>query len=125
MDLVSEQLRRRLQTHHPAAVAELDKLGRILDDTSLDPALLALCSDYFAAALAGADWSPSKRLSELETACIDVCEQFMVSVSTMTDPQIGALNEHLSPDEVYNLMCAIYLIEMSRRLDMTLERVLQ
>jgi len=31
----------------------------------------------------------------------------------------------LSTDDVYNLMYAIYLIEMSKRLDLTLDRVLQ
>ena len=125
MNLVSEPLRQRLETHHPQAIAELDKLGRILDATSLDPALLTLCSDYFAAALRDQQWAPSKSLTELETACIDVCEQFMVSVSAMTDLQIAALNRHLSADDVYNLMSAIYLIEMSQRLDLTLARVLQ
>ena len=48
----------------------------------------------------------------------------MISVADIREEQIAALRSHLSTDDVYNLMSAIYLIEMSRRLDHTLERVL-
>jgi hypothetical protein len=125
MNLVTAETRQRLQAHHPGAAAEIDKLEGILDDTNLSPELLALCGAYFHAALRGDDWCAPDSPTELESACLDVCEQFMVSVPGVTDEQIAALNRHLGADDVYNLMSAIYLIEMSKRLDMTLERVLQ
>lgn len=124
MKLVNIETRQRLETHHPEAAAEIANLEQVLDDTALDASLLALCSDYFEAALGGREWVRPDPLTCLEAACLDVCEQFMLSVSDIRDEQIAALREHLSADDVYVLMSAIYLIEMSKRLDLTLERVL-
>ena len=49
----------------------------------------------------------------------------MVSVANMTDEQVALLSRHLSADDVYNLMYAIYLLEMSERLKLVLKGVLQ
>ena len=125
MMLVRPDTQRRLQTHHPEVAAELDKLGQVLDGTGLNAQLLALCGDYIESNLSNREWAPPKSPGALEAACLDVCEQFMISVSDMREEQIAALRRHLSTDDVYNLMYAIYLIEMSKRLDLTLDRVLQ
>ena len=125
MNLVSSETQERLAAYHPQAAVEIDKLQRVLADSSLDPGLLTLCSDYFNAELRDGTWMPPRPLSELESACLDVCEQFMVSVSDVRDDQIDGLSKHLTADELYNLMYAIYLIELSIRLDLTLERVLK
>ncbi len=125
MQLVNSNTRSVLQAHHPEALKELDNLAETLDSTSLDPALLQLCQSYFSSSLNGGSWSADHELSELESDCIQVCEQFMVSVSSMTDEQVAALSRHLSADELYNLMYAIYLIEMSERLNLTFKGVLQ
>jgi hypothetical protein len=122
--LTNAVTRRHLEAHHPEAAGEIRKLEGIINETALDADLLSLCTVYFDTALAGETWEPPESLSELERACIDVCEQFMISVSDVREEQIAALRRHLSTDDVYNLMSAIYLIEMSRRLDLTLERVL-
>ena len=125
MNLVSAKTQHRLESNHPEAAAELDNLRRVLESGALDPALLALCSDYIDASLRDVEWAQPGPLSDLESACLELCEQFMNSVANISDQQIAALSRHLSADEVYNLMYAIYLVEMAKRLDLTLERVLQ
>ncbi len=124
MQLINSATRERLEVHHPEAAGEIANLERVLDGTSLDPGLLALCADYFDTVLSGGIWESASSLSELETACLRVCAQFSVSVSDMREKHIEPLRQHLNADDVYNLMSAIYLIEMSKRLDLTLEKVL-
>ena len=124
MRLINIATRERLAAHHPEAATEIANLESVLDDTSLDPDLLELCANYFETTLAGNTWQSPPSLSELETACLGVCEQFTVSVSDMREEHIEPLRQHLNADDVYNFMSAVYLIEMSRRLDLTLERVL-
>ena len=125
MHLIKPETRRHLQGSHPQVATELGNLSQILDRTALDEGLLSLCGDYFEAALRGQDWAPQKPLTEFESACLDVCAQFMLSVANVNDEHIAALSRHRSADDVYNLMCAIYLIEASKRLDLTLERMLR
>lgn len=122
--LINSSTRRRLEACHPQAAGEIANLERVLDETSLDRGLLELCADYFDTTLAGHTWRAPSALGDLETACLEVCEQFRISVSDLRDEHIAPLRRHLNADDLYNLMSAIYLIEMSRRLDLTLERVL-
>ncbi len=125
MHLINPATRRRLESLHPEVATEIANLERVLDDSSLDPNLLTLVGDYFDTALREESWTPPDSLGELEADCLAVCEQFMVSVSDLNESQMAALARHLGPDDLYNLMYAIYLIEMSKRLDLTLERTLQ
>ena len=125
MHLVSDTTRQTLQQRHPEALQELDQLAETLDGSGLDPALLDLCQSYFSASLGGAPWVPGRDLSELESDCIKVCEQFTASVAALSDEQLAALSRHLTADEVYNLMYAIYVIEASERLNLVLKGVLQ
>ena len=124
MNLVTPETRERLETHHPEALREIENLERVLDETTIDAGLLTLCGDYFEATIRNKEWLPPEELSDLEATCLDVCEQFTLSVADVRDEQIAALRLHLSTDDVYNLMHAIYLIEMSKRLDLTMERAL-
>ncbi len=125
MQLLNPEARSTLEMHHPEALSELDRLTNTLDGSSLDPALLELCQSYFRTSLAGQTWSAKRDLSDLESDCIKVCEQFMVSVASMSDEQLAALSRHMSADDVYNLMYAIYVLEMSERLKLVLKGVLQ
>ena len=125
MQLVSPDTRSTLQQHHPEALEELDRLADTLDGTRIDPELMALCRTYFASSLRGDAFDANRELSELETDCLALCEQFMVSVSTMSDEQVAALARHLSADDLYVLMYAIYLLEMSERLNLMLEGMMQ
>lgn len=125
MNLIRPDTQQHLQNFHPEVAAQLDNLGQVLDGTGLDAGLLQLCGDFIESNLSNKKWVPPESLPELETACLEVCDQFMTSVSGIGEEQIAALRRHLSTDDVYNLMYAIYLIEMSKRLDLTLNRVLQ
>ena len=124
MQLINIATRQRLEAFHPEAAAEIANLELVLDSSSLNPDVLTLCADYVDATLAGDPWETPASAGDLGNACLDVCEQFMISVADIREEQIRALRNHLTTDDVYNLMSAIYLIEMSRRLDHTLERVL-
>ncbi len=125
MQLVNPDTRSTLQAHHPEALGELDRLADAIDSTGLDADLLALCQSFFAASLRGERFDAGRELSDLESDCLAVCEQFMVSVSTLSDDQVASLARHLSADDLYQLMYAIYLLEMSERLGLTLKGVLQ
>ncbi|MFK7888820.1 MAG: hypothetical protein AB8G16_18330 [Gammaproteobacteria bacterium] len=121
MQLIHTQTHQHLHALHPEAATKIVDLQQILSQVSLDDKLLSLCSEYFDATLRETDWTPSGEVSALEAAVTDVCAQFRLSVADVTDRQIAALNQHLSADEVYNLMYAIYLIEGSKRLELMLE----
>ena len=124
MNLVSDSTRQVLSTEHAEAAGAIANLEQVLDETPLDGNLLAVCSDYFEHALRGEPWEPVETITGAQAAVLEVCEQFMVSVSGIRPEQIAALEQYFDADTVYNLMSAIYLIEMSKRLDVTLERVL-
>ena len=124
MELITTAARTRLGALHPEALAELTHLEQALDATPLDAALLSLTQDYVAAYLRQAEWPLPPTLSARDRACLAYAEQFMLSVSTLEDAQVSVLRDHMSPDEIYLYANAVYLIEMSRRLDLTLEAVL-
>ena len=125
MNLISPETQQRLQIHHPEAATELENLRKVLENGGLDAGLLALCGEFIDASLRGKNWAAPGSVSELESACLALCEQFMNSVAHISEEQVAALSKHLSADDVYNLMYGIYLVEMSKRLDLTFERVLQ
>ncbi|MEM9529866.1 MAG: hypothetical protein AAGA23_02985 [Pseudomonadota bacterium] len=124
MQLLSHHSAAQLKVHHPEAGEELRRLEILLDQSSLDDGLLALCRRYFETELRHQPWDPPASPTPLEAACLEFCEQFRVSVDTMSDAQVQALLAHLSADDVYNLASAVYLLELSCRLDLTLEAVL-
>jgi hypothetical protein len=108
---------RRLEALQPAAFAELTLINELAFQAS-DPALLQLCSGYIQAALRCEDWrEPEEGLSDRERAFIDVTEQFVTSVSTLSPESITNLLQYASADEVYAFVHAIYVIDMTLRLD--------
>lgn len=125
MELVKSHTLSQLKQYHPEAAVELENLQTTLAAQGLDMGLLKLCAEYFDAALGNKSWFQPDSLNGLEKACLGVCEQFMVSVAHVTDSQMTALSQHLTPDELYNLMYGIYLIEAAKRLELVLERTLQ
>ncbi len=124
MKLISPATRQTLHSHHPEAAAEIENLEHVLDEDTVDTRVIALCADFFEATLREQDWQRPPSTGEFEAACLDVCEQFAASVSAIDDNLIAPLRRHLSADDIYKLMSSIYLVEMSKRLDITLERVL-
>jgi hypothetical protein len=63
-------------------------------------------------------------LTEKEHAFIAFTEQFTSSVSTMSDEQVEGLLQFASADEVYAFVNAIYVTDMSLRLELVAGRVL-
>ncbi|MEL6300925.1 MAG: hypothetical protein AAFV47_06990 [Pseudomonadota bacterium] len=124
MNLLSPESRDRLARLHSEATTELENLERALDDVPIPVDLLRLTDRFFDVNLRGEQWQPPESMTPVEIACLDYCEQFMSSVANIEDAQVAALREHLSPDQVYLYANAVYLIEMSKRLDLTLEAVL-
>ena len=122
--MLSAQVSARLEELHPSISSELNNISGVAAEV-VDPQLLALCSSYIDAALCQQDWAPpSGGLTDKERAFIAFTEQFTASVSTMTDEQVDKLLEYASADEVYNVASALYVVDMTRRLDLVAGKVL-
>jgi len=122
--MLSTAVADRLETLQPAAFAELTTITRLAEQAT-DPKLLKLCAGYIEAALRCADWQPpTEGLSPREKAFIAFTEQFVTSVSTLEASQVSGLLEHASADEVYGFVHALYVIDMSLRLEIVGREVL-
>ena len=70
------------------------------------------------------DWLNSDVFSPLERAALGFTEQFVLSVSAVSDEQVEALRAHLDDEAVYAFAAALYLVEMSERLQAVSDSVL-
>jgi hypothetical protein len=114
----------RLENLQPAITAKLRKVIQLATEAA-EPNLLELCRTYIDAALRNKNWIPPVRdLTEKEQAFIDFTEQFTSSVGTMSDEQVEILLRFGSADEVYSFVNAIYVTDMSLRLELVARRVL-
>jgi alkylhydroperoxidase family enzyme len=122
----------RLKELHPEGSEELERLNAAAW-ASADPALLELCRLRIAqmlgnnAVLAEVDetklaelgrWEASTAFTDAERAFLAFTEQFVISVSSITQAQVDALLEHASPEDVRSFTAALYAVELSQRLDM-------
>jgi hypothetical protein len=122
--MLSTNIFTRLQTLQPDIASQLDNIMQLAPKAT-DASLLDLCSGYIDAALRHRHWSPPERaLTEREQAFIAFTEQFTSSVGTMSDQQVERLLRFASADEVYAFINAIYVTDMSRRLELVAGRVL-
>ena len=120
----SSHLFDQLHALQPAAASELKNIES-MSEAVTDPALLDLCSGYTEAALACRDWQPpAGGLSEREQAFIDFTEQFVTSVSTLGHAAVNRLLDFATADEVYAFVHALYVRDMSLRLEMVGREVL-
>jgi alkylhydroperoxidase family enzyme len=123
----------------PESVEQLVALHQLIDD-SVDPVIVELCRLRIAgligarahvslrrpkAAAAGlteakiaqlAHWPESPLFSVAERACIAIAEQFCMGAYTVTDADVAAVLEHLSPDECYALVNGIWVMEALARM---------
>jgi alkylhydroperoxidase family enzyme len=114
----------RLQALQPDITSQLENIIQLAPKAT-DASLLALCSDYIDAALRRQHWSPPERaLTDREQAFIAFTEQFTSSVGTMSDEQVDRLLQFSSADEVYAFINAIYVTDMSLRLELVAGSVL-
>jgi hypothetical protein len=135
----------RLHDLQPTASAQLARANDAAWDAT-DPALLELCRGLVlkmleagAASHAGravtpaidppklaalGNWASSDVFSPLERAALGFTEQFVLSVSSVSDEQVEALRAHLDDEAVYNFAAALYLVEMTERLKLVSRAVI-
>ena len=113
----------RLAELHPEAAADLARMQELAYET-FDPGVLALCRDYLGALLESRPWDRPPGLSAREQAFLDLTEQFVTAVSAVTDEQVERLLQHASAEEVYAFFNALYVVEMSHRLQRVVSEVL-
>ncbi len=116
--MISETVSRYLVSLQPEIAEELGSIS-IFAKKAFPPGLLELCTGYIDAALTCQNWAaPESGMTEQERACIEFTEQFVTSVSDVSQAQINRLLEFSSADEVYAFVHALYVVDMTRRLDM-------
>lgn len=122
--MLSTDVSNRLDALAPEPAAELRRISALAREAT-DPAILALCTDYIDAALRCRDWRPPEGgLSDREQAFIGFTEGFVTAVSAMESAAVDRLLEHASADEVYAFVHALYVTDMSLRLDIVGREVL-
>lgn len=122
--MLSANIFARLEKLQPNTASEMSNV-MLLAKEATDTRLLALCTTYIDAALRHQDWSqPRDALTEKEQAYIAFTEQFISSVGTMSDEQVECLLQFSSADEVYAFVNAIYVTDMSRRLELVVGSVI-
>jgi alkylhydroperoxidase family enzyme len=125
----------------------VDAAAQALEDAAqaawagTDPPMLELC-DLRVAALLGdevgvtgaqprekvqalEEWPTSPLFSDAERAHLAFTEQFVTAVASVSDADVDALLAHAEPQEVFEFISALYVLEMRRRLDMTTRAVLR
>lgn len=113
----------RLATLHPDGVAELERINAVARSTS-DRALLELCHARAEALLTLAAWDEPADVCERERAFLDFTEQFVTSVSHVSDEDVERLLDHASPTEVYGFINSLYVLEMTTRVKLVAKEVL-
>jgi hypothetical protein len=121
--VISEPVMKRLASLHPEGAAQLARINQLVLEAT-DPALLELCAGCIDSLLQDNAWVPPHPLTSRQQAFIAFTEQFATSVSTLTDAQVARLLESASEDEVYGFVNALYVLDMSRRLDLVVGRIL-
>jgi alkylhydroperoxidase family enzyme len=89
------------------------------DQRLRDPAAVrAGLSEEKVAALA--DWPTSTQFSPAERACLALAEQFVIDVSGVNDKLVAAVLEHLSSEDCYGLVNALWAFEAQQSLCLAL-----
>lgn len=71
------------------------------------------------------DWRRDPRFTPDERAHFAFTEQFVTSVGNVSEAEVDALLEHRDPERVYAFIDALYLLEMTQRLDAVLRATLE
>jgi alkylhydroperoxidase family enzyme len=66
------------------------------------------------------DWPRSPLFSPAERACLALTEQFVMDVGAMTSELVDAVLEHLSPEDCYGLVNALWVFEAMQSLGQAL-----
>lgn len=66
-------------------------------------------------------WRRSELFSERERACLAFAEQFVADAQAVTDAEVDALLAHLSPEQCYAFVRALWAVEATLRLAVVLD----
>ena len=69
-------------------------------------------------------WDSSPLFTPAERAHLAFTEQFVTSVRDVSADDVDALLEHASPAEVHSFVAALYVVELTQRVDMVARVVL-
>jgi hypothetical protein len=114
----------RVRELHPDGAAQLAHLNAVASRVT-DPELLELCLTCADTMLRGASYEVPSGLGARERSALDFTEQFVTSVGDVSDEQVQALLEHHSPEELYGFIGALYVRELTRRVELVAGRVLR
>jgi alkylhydroperoxidase family enzyme len=88
------------------------------------PAAVARGLDETRVAALG-DWDSSSLFDTRERAYLAFAEQFVTSVRHIDDAQVAALCAHDAPTEVCAFIDALYVLELTQRVDLVADAVLR
>jgi alkylhydroperoxidase family enzyme len=138
----------RLAAVAPDRVSALDMLHRSIWELAPDPATLELCRLRIARLLGSVEalrwraeavtgvldedkvdaldeWESSARFDARERAYLDFTEQFVTSVRHIDDAQVAALCAHDTAADVCAFIDALYVLELTQRVDLVAAAVLR
>jgi len=99
------------------------RISQLLGDATAgahpDPAALAAGLDEATIAELR-QWPTSVRFGERERACLGLAEQFVIDVGGVTDDDVARVLAALGPAGLYGFVQALYVFDMTRRLQMSL-----
>ena len=95
-----------------------DRMAMVLDHR---PTLDAM-SDTDRAELA--EWRQASRFAPLERAALDVTEQYLFDVASLSDERVAALREPLGDAGLVDFVNALLVVEQRMRLELAFEVVL-
>jgi hypothetical protein len=121
--MLAKDIQEQLASMHPESTLKITHLNQLARDTT-DADLLNLCSSYIDTILRNLPWQPPHSLTEREQAYLTFAEQFTMAVSAIEDRQVAALMKFSSADEIYCFVNALYVVDMTLRLNLVVGRVL-
>ena len=105
----------------PEPAAALAEVERVVGE-AVDARTLELVRDRVTSLLglrpsALDDWRSDSELDERDRALLGFVEQFVFSVSSMGDPDVAALLDHVSPTQLHEISNAVWAVDLTTRLD--------
>lgn len=122
--MLAKNIQEQLAAMHPESTLKLTRLNQLSRETT-DVELLDLCSSYIDTMLRDLPWQPPNPLTDREKTFLNFAEQFMMAVSAIEDQQVAALMKYASADEIYCFVNALYVVDMTLRLNLVIGRVLK
>lgn len=115
--------RERLARLQPETAAERERTERVVRELA-DPELLSRCEARIDALLTGGDLADDPAWTARDHAFVAFTDQFVFSVGHVTDEQVAALLEHETAERVYAFVNALYVIDLTHRLELVAGEVL-